>query len=191
MLVTAHPRVVIHVPRPGHAHDGVDEQIGLRLACGTEGELLVCPVHGVACLVRHDLAPSQLAEPLAELARGIAQMPEVVMSRAFHAAQAAADVDRMRHIIEVGNAGVQQIVGSEHREGLGSPVGLPDVRHFEGRLEHALGVPQSQRLAGFDSAGEIAGDVQRDRHWPQRAIGEAHVPHHRHVVGASQESFQR
>lgn len=65
-LVDAHTRVVVDVARLGEPDDGVDEYVRLALASGADGELTVCPVHGVACLEGNDLAPCQLFEVRAQ-----------------------------------------------------------------------------------------------------------------------------
>ena len=66
-LVDADSGVVVDVARLGEANDRVDEEICLVLPCGTESQLTVRAVHGVARLERDDRPPCELFELRAEL----------------------------------------------------------------------------------------------------------------------------
>ncbi len=69
VLVAAHPRVVVHVTRPGQSDHRLDQQVGFDLAGRAEGQLLVRAVQRIAGLEGHDLAPAELAEPSPEFGR--------------------------------------------------------------------------------------------------------------------------
>ena len=70
-LVHAHAGVVVDVAGLRHADDGVDEDVGLSLARGADGQLAVRAVHGVAGLEGDDLAPRELFEVCTELGGGV------------------------------------------------------------------------------------------------------------------------
>lgn len=70
-LVDAHTGKVVNVAGLGHADNGVDDDVGAELAGGTDGELAVSAVHGVARLEGHDLGPVELVEESASLGRGV------------------------------------------------------------------------------------------------------------------------
>jgi hypothetical protein len=61
-LVAADAGVVIDVPRPGHPHHRVDQQVRLGLPGGPQRQLLVRPVERIPRLERHHAAPAQAAE---------------------------------------------------------------------------------------------------------------------------------
>lgn len=54
--------VMIDVTRFCQPHDGVDEDVGLALASGSDGQFPVRTVHGVPGLESDDLAPSKFLE---------------------------------------------------------------------------------------------------------------------------------
>ena len=66
VLVAAHAGVVVDIAGLGQADHRVDQQVGLALARGTEGQFLVSAMQRVARLERHDLAPAELAEAAAQ-----------------------------------------------------------------------------------------------------------------------------
>jgi hypothetical protein len=84
-LVAAHPGEVVDVARLGQADDRMDQQVGLGLLGGAEGQLLVRAVQRVAGLERDDLAPAELAEQRAQLVRRVAAGAVVVMHRRLDA----------------------------------------------------------------------------------------------------------
>jgi hypothetical protein len=59
-LVAAHPGEVVDVAGLGQADDGMDQQVGLRLLRGAEGQLLVRAVQRVARLERDHLRQPSL-----------------------------------------------------------------------------------------------------------------------------------
>jgi hypothetical protein len=67
---------VVNVTGLGQANDGMDEDIRLVLACGTDSQLTVRTVHGIACLERDDFPPCELFEVRAELRRGVCRLGE-------------------------------------------------------------------------------------------------------------------
>jgi hypothetical protein len=58
-LVAAHAGEVVDVAGLGHADDGVDQKVRLRLAGRAEGQFLVRAVEGVAGLEGHDACASR------------------------------------------------------------------------------------------------------------------------------------
>jgi hypothetical protein len=65
------------------------------------------------------------------------------------------------------------------------------VRRLEDRERHALGVAQRQPAGGHRLRGELGRHVERDRHRPQRAVGEAQRIAHRCVVVLGHETRER
>lgn len=55
-------RVVVDVSRLGETDDGVDEDVGLTISGGANGEFAMGSVHRVTSLERYDLAPCELLE---------------------------------------------------------------------------------------------------------------------------------
>ena len=190
-LVAAHAGEVVDVAGLGHADDGVDQQVRLRLVGGAEGQFLVRAVQRVAGLERHDLAPAELAEIGAQLVRGVAAGAEVVVHRLLDAGDRAAQIDRAGLVVQVVDRRMGDVVGAEDLLGLARLVGRPFVGDRHDREDHALVVAQRDVLAGFDAFGEFLADVEGDRHRPERAVGEAHVLDHAVVVGLGQEPLQR
>ena len=85
---------MVDVAGLGHADDRVDQQVGLRLAGGAEGQLLMRAVQRVAGLEGDDPAPAELAEEGAQLVRRVAAAAEVVVHRLLDAGDRAAEIDR-------------------------------------------------------------------------------------------------
>jgi hypothetical protein len=67
---------VVNVTRLGQANDGMDEDICLMLACGTDSQLTVRTVHGIARLECDNFPPCELFEVRAELRRGVCRLRE-------------------------------------------------------------------------------------------------------------------
>ena len=61
-LVYADSCVVIHVAGFCQTDDGVDENVGLALASGADGQFTVCAVHRITSLKGDDLAPREFFE---------------------------------------------------------------------------------------------------------------------------------
>src|ERR1700685_1293568 len=58
-LVATHPREVVNVAGFGHSDPRMDEQIGLDFVSGTERQVHMGAVHGVASLKRNYTSPAQ------------------------------------------------------------------------------------------------------------------------------------
>ena len=126
-----------------------------------------------------------------ELRGRVAQVPERVVRRKLDALERAAHVDRMRLMHHVEDGGVLDAGGSEHRLGLGLLVRRPHVRDGHYGQHHALGVAERQAVAGLQAVGDLLGDVEHDRHRPQRAVRQAHVATDAVVVGLPEEALKR
>ncbi len=190
-LVAAHAGVVVDVARLGHAHDRVDQQVGLELAGRPQGELEVGPVHRVAGLEGHHLPPAEPLEARPHLARRVTQADEVVVRRQLQALEAAADGDVVGALVEMRDPGMGAVEGAVDRLGLGLAVDRPDVLDGQRRQHDALGVAQRQPVAGGQSFGRLLGDVEGDRDGPQLAAGEPHLVAGRLEVGAAHEARER
>ena len=190
-LVAADAGVVVDVARLRHPHHRVNQQVGLDLLRRAQRQLLVRPVHRVARLERNDARPPQLGELGPQLRRGVAQEPVVVVRDGLHAGQRAADVVRLRPLEQVRHARMLRVRRAEDGLGLGLPIGPPDILDLQRRQHDAFGVAQRQAGAGCERRGQRLGDVQRDRHRPQRAVGETHLRAHALVVAARHEAGER
>ena len=80
-LIAAHARVVVHVARLGHAHYGMDQQVGLDLLGGAEGEFHVRAVHGIAGLEGDHTPPAQAGKFGAQFGRSQTQSAKIVVRR--------------------------------------------------------------------------------------------------------------
>ena len=70
-LVDTNTCVVIDVAGFGETDDGVDEDVGLALTGGEDGEFTVSAVHGVTSLESDDFAPGNFVEVCTEFGRGV------------------------------------------------------------------------------------------------------------------------
>ena len=75
--------------------------------------------------------------------------------------------------------------------GFGLAIGLPDVFDFDHGEHHAFGIAEGDLVALLELVGEFLGDVERDRHRPERAVGEPHLVADRFVVGLAHEAGER
>ena len=94
-LVTPYPDVVFHVTRLGHAYGGMNQKIGLNLFCGSQGQLLMGPMHRVPCLEGDHSTPTEPDEFRSQLGRSQTQGAEIIMRRQLDAFQTTADVPRV------------------------------------------------------------------------------------------------
>ncbi len=190
-LVAAHPGEMVDVAGLGHADDGMDQKVGLRLSRRAEGQLLVRAVKRVAGLERNDAAPAKLAEAGAELVWGVAAGLEVVVHGRLDAGDGAADVHRLGHLVQIADRRVGAVVGAVDALGLAGLVRRPLVGDGQRREDHALGVAQRDVLPRLDAFGELFRNVERHGHRPERTVGEAHVFDHAVVVGLSEKTLER
>ena len=191
LLVAAHAGEMVDVAGLGHADHGMDQQVGLGRLGGAVGQLLVGAVHRVAGLEGDHPAPAQLAEPVAQLLRRVAQMLEIVVHGRLDALHSAAQIDGAGMVVQVAHRRMSLVVGAEHRHRLGPLVGLPAIGDRERGVQHALAVAQVDGLADLDLLGEGGGHVEGDRYRPQDTVGEAQVGEHRLVVGPTHEALER
>ena len=91
------------------------QQVRLRLARGTEGQLLVCPVQRVAGLEGDDFAPAPFCEEVAQFLRRMAVMREIEMNRSLDAAQRAAKINRPAMMQQPVDLGMAVVGGAEHQ----------------------------------------------------------------------------
>ena len=190
-LVAAHAGEMIDVARLGHAHDGVDQQVGLRLLGGAEGQFLMRAVQRVARLEGHDAPPAELAEQRAQLVGRVAPTAEIVMHRLLDAGDRPAQIDRPGGVMQVVHRRMCGIIGAEDLRGLLGLVGRPAVGDRHGPEDHPLHVAQRDVLTDLDPVGEGLGHIEGDGHRPERAIGQPQRVHHAGIVGLGHESLER
>src|SRR5436190_21836858 len=127
MLVAAHARVVIDVAGLRHADDRLDQKIRLDLFGCPKRELLVSAVHRVTRLERNDSTPTELVEAVAELARRVAQVEEIVVARRRDAAQLPAEVDLVAAPQQEAHGRMFLVRRAEYGLRLERPVGAVDA----------------------------------------------------------------
>ncbi len=74
LLVDADTSEVVNITGLGEANNGVDEDICLVLACGTDSQLTVRTVHGIARLKCDNFPPCELFEVRAEFCRSVCRL---------------------------------------------------------------------------------------------------------------------
>ncbi len=190
-LVAPHPGVMVDVARLGHAHRGMDEQVGLDLAGGPQGQLDMSAVHGVAGLESDHPVPAQLGETRPQLRRAQPQRLVVVVGGGGQDLELAGHVHRPRPLEQVGGARVLLVGGAEDQLGLLVPIGTVELADMQHSQHHALRVAQGQAGADADLRRLLLGYVQGDGNGPQRAIGQAHALADAFVVLLAEEAAQR
>ena len=176
-LVAAHAGVVVDVAGLGHADDGVDQQVRLRPP-----------------------APRGTSAPGARGASGCGsgrrrRAPAVLRERG-RAARAGV-IAQVREVVVVGAAGCPRAcrrrrhgwLRSSRQATPGCSLSVvPKTACASARRSGAQtsstcrtasitpsGSRSASDCAGCELCGELLGDVERDRHRPERAVGEAHV----------------
>jgi hypothetical protein len=120
-LVDTDTGEVVNVTGLGQADNGMDEDVGLLGAGGTDGQLTVSAVHGVAGLEGHDLLPSQLVKVGAQLGGGEAQVEEVVVLKTLNGLKLTTNVEILGGGEEVLDTGVGVVVAAEDLDSLVGP----------------------------------------------------------------------
>ncbi|VUC36812.1 unnamed protein product [Clonostachys rosea] len=191
-LVDTDTGEVVNVTGLGQADNGVNEDVGLLRASGTDGQLTVSAVHGVASLEGDDLLPAELVEVSAELSGGEAQLQEIIVLQTLDSLELATNIEFLGDVEEVLDTGVSIIITAKNLDGLVGP--SEGARDGGARVMSSLLVGSVDILDGED--GQVAvisqiakGDlgarldaevvnlllihVQRDRHTEEGAIGKA------------------
>ncbi|GBC80041.1 hypothetical protein HRbin09_01269 [bacterium HR09] len=189
-LVTPHPGVVVHVPRFGHSHYGMDQHRGPGFLGRLDGELHVGAVHGVAGLKSHDLLPAQAGKLAAELGRGVAEGDKVVMGGELQPLHRAAHIHRMGVVEKRRDPRVFLGVGAVNPLGFFALVRPPDVLHVEHSQTNAFRVPQSQGFPRRKLGGQLLRDVKHDGNGPEEPGGQAHALKHRFVLLGGHEALK-
>ena len=175
-LVAAGADEIIHVAGLGHAHRRMDQQIRLNLLGGAHRQFDVSAMHRVAGLERDDLGPAHALKFRANVLRSQTQFAEIVVRGFLQSFDFSADVPRIRLVDGVVGARMRGAGRAKYSFGFGRAIGLPHVFDVQHREHHAFGIAQ-RNLAGpgGELLGKLFGDVECDRHRPQRAVGQAHV----------------
>ncbi len=148
-------------------------------------------VQRVPGLKRHNLAPAQLAEIGAQLIGRVAAGAEIIMYGLLDAGHRTAKIDLARLVVQVIHSWVRVIISTKNHLGFAGLVGNPTVGHRHGAKNDTFLITQCNVLAQFQFLGETLAHVQRDRHRPERAIGQPQVLHDADVIGLAQETLQR
>ena len=84
------------------------------------------------------------------------------------------------------------LVRAEDGFAFGLAIGLPDVFDVEDGEHDAFGIAQGDLgAARLELLGEFLGDVERDRHRPENAVGQSHLAADAFVVGFVHEAGER
>ena len=137
-LVTAHAGEVVHVARLRHADDRVDEQIGLRLTRGAEGQFLMRAVQRVAGLEGDNARPPHLSKKGPQLVRCVATTLEVVVNGPLDTGDGAAEIDLASLVMQVVDRWVGLVIGTKDELGLARLVRHPLVSDSHGREDDTL-----------------------------------------------------
>ena len=97
---------VVNVTGLGQTDDGVDEDVSLLGAGGTDGQLTVSSVHGVSGLESDNSVPAELVEVNAQLCGGVAQSDIVVVGELVDGLDLSTNVELFSLGVEVLNGGV-------------------------------------------------------------------------------------
>lgn len=136
------------------------------LAGGTDGELAVRAVHGVARLERDHTAPRELGEVGAELSGRVAERDVVKVLGRLDRLHAAADVELEHGLVQVRHGRVRHVVRAKDRGRLERLVGAVDVRHCQRSACAALmrTGPAPGRTGEDGERGLVARVAQGDAH---------------------------
>lgn len=145
-LIDANTGVVVDVSGLGETDDGVDEDVGLALAGGADGELTVSTVHGVAGLEGDNLLPRELLEVGTKLSRGVLNIDVrnelmgkgevdkhtsesniVEVCRGLDGLHLATNIEFLHPIVKVGDSWMSDIVSSEDVDGLLDAIWFVDI----------------------------------------------------------------
>ena len=88
-------------------------------------------------------------------------------------------------------AGCVGVVRAEDLLGLALAIRFPDVFDVDDGEHDAFGIAEGDVVARLELLGELLGDIERDRHRPERAVGESHLAADRFVVGLAHEAGER
>ena len=190
-LIAAHAGEVIDVAGFGHAHHRVNEQIGLGLLSGAEGQFLMGAMQRVSGLKRHHAAPAHFAKIGPQLVGRVAPAAKVVMNRLLNSRHRPTEIDLPCGIVKIFHGRMGHVVGAKNLFGFAGFVRGPAVCDGHGRENDALGITQSDILAQLDGVCKFSTHIQSDRHGPKRPITQTHMRNHAVIICATQKSLQR
>ena len=139
-LIATDASVVIHVAGLGHAHDGMNQQIGFDLLGGAECQFHVRAMHRVACLEGDHFPPAHARKFCAHFGGRQTQVAKIVVRRNLRRLDFASDVPRIRLIDGVISPGMRGAGGGENRFCFGLTVRLPDLFDVQHCQHHAFGI---------------------------------------------------
>ena len=148
-------------------------------------------VQWVAGLKCHNAAPAKLAEGGAQFVGRVAPTAEIIVNWRLDAGDRATQIYFACGVMQIIHRRVRQIVCAKHLFCLTRFVGHPFVAQRHDGQDHAFGVAQCNILTWLNFGGELFAYIQRDRHRPKRAIGQAHVFHHAVIVSLRQKPLKR
>jgi hypothetical protein len=111
-LVSPDTGVVIDITWLGETDDGVDEDVGLVLTSGSDGQFTMSSVHRVSGLESDDLSPRDLLEVSSEFGRGEPDVDIVVVLRRLDGLDFSTDVKVLDVVPGVGDRRMSGVIGT-------------------------------------------------------------------------------
>ncbi len=185
---------MVNITRLGHTHNGVDEDVGLTLTSGTDGQLAVSTVHRVTGLESDDLAPRDLGKVLPQLGRGESKLDVVVVSGLGDGLNFTTDVEFLDGLVEVGDGRVSEVIGTEDSLGLTNLVDGVDVgdgKDGDGVVVTRVTESDTGTLLETEGLDLLLVDIESDRHGEEVSIGQTHGLETAVVVNLVHETLER
>ena len=192
-LVDTDTGEVVDVTWLRHADHRVDEDVGLALAGGADGQLTMSTMHWVPGLEGHDARPAEFVEVQTKLSGGVAETNVVVVHEAVNGLDLAADVVVAGNLKKVLDSWVIWVTAKDLL-GLLLLVWLVYVVHcHDSQIAVITGVTERDTLAGLDSklVNVLLLEVEADWHGEEVAIRESVLRNHTIVVLLVHEALER
>jgi hypothetical protein len=164
---------VIDVSGLGQTDYGVDQDVGLSLSGGSDGQLSVRSVHGVSGLESDNLSPCHFLEEASQFGRGVSQIDVVKVLGRLNGLNFTTDVEFLDELSLVGDSRVGGVICAEDLFVFELEVGLEDV--FDGQDGEAS-VVSGVSKSDTDALGQaklvdlFLGDIESNGHGEEVAI---------------------
>ncbi len=113
------------------------------------------------------------------------------MRRRLDTRDRPAQIHRPGGVVQIVDRRMRRIIGAENLVRLKRFVRAPFVSDRHGAQDHTFLIAQGDVLAFRYGIGEFLTDIQRDRHRPERPIGQPHGANDAVVIFAPQKPLQR
>ena len=190
-LVAPNAGEVVHVAGFGHTDDRMDQQVGLRLFRGAEGQFLMRAVQRIAGLECDHLTPAQLAEIGAQFIRRVTATTEIVVYGLLDTCDRTTQIDLARLVVQVVHRRVGVVIRAKDLFRLARLVRHPAVSHGHRAKDHTFLIAQGNILTDLEVFCECFGHVKSNRHRPERTVCKAHLLDDAVVILFAQEPLER